>query len=185
MSQELTPKKPILIAAITGAFGAKGEVRIKSFTDEPAACLDYAPFVNEAGEEVLRIAKSRPVKGGFALKCKGIQYRDQAEALRGTKLYCLAGALPKQDADEFYHLDLVGLSVVSHDGQPLGRVHAVQNYGASDLLEICETPKVKGSWMLPFTLAHVPQVDLDEKQIVLADWQEYLPDVKAAKKGGA
>ncbi len=172
----------IFVAAITGAFGARGEIKIKSFTDDPAACLTYAPFVDEAGEVILKITKTREVKGGFAVRSPGVQYRDQAEALRGTKLYCLRSQMPEPDEDDFYHSDLVGLNVVSLEEQPLGRIEAVRNYGASDLLEITDTPNVKGSWSLPFTQAHVPVINLTTGQVVLADWQVFLPEPKKDKK---
>lgn len=172
----------IFVAAITGAFGAKGEIKIKSFTDDPAACLAYAPFVDEQGQVVLKINKWREVKGGFAVRSPGIQYRDQAESLRGTKLYCLRTKFPVPDDDEFYHSDLVGLKVVSTDGQPLGKIEALHNFGASDLLEICDTPDVIGSWTLPFNLAHVPKVDIAAGIVSLADWQDFLPEEKQDKK---
>jgi len=170
----VTPQT-IFVAAITGAFGAKGEIKIKSFTDEPAACLAYAPFVDEQGQVILKINKWREVKGGFAVRSPGIQYRDQAEALRGTQLFCLREQMPEPDEGEFYNSDLVGLAVFGPDAQPMGRVKAVLNFGASDLLEICDTPEVKGSWVLPFTLAHVPVVSLADQRVEIADWETYLP----------
>ncbi|VAV90221.1 16S rRNA processing protein RimM [hydrothermal vent metagenome] len=174
----------ILVAAITGAFGARGEIRLKSFTNEPAACLSYAPFVDVDGKVILKISKPRQVKGGFAVRSPGVQYRDQAEALRGTKLYCLREVLPAPEKDEFYHSDLLGLSVFSADDVLMGRIADVQNYGASDLLEICDTPNVTANWTLPFTLAHVPLVDVPGKKVSIQDWQEFLPDKNAKPKQG-
>ncbi|MBL1431646.1 MAG: 16S rRNA processing protein RimM [Robiginitomaculum sp.] len=179
----VTPQT-IFVAAITGAFGAKGEIKIKSFTDDPAACLAYAPFVDEQGQVILKINKWREVKGGFAVRSPGIQYRDQAEALRGTKLYCLRDKMPVTDDDEFYHSDLVGLKVKSAENQALGKIEAVHNFGASDLLEIYDTPDVKGTWVLPFTLMHVPKIDIAAGTVVVADWQDYLPEEKQDKKPG-
>jgi 16S rRNA processing protein RimM len=171
----------ILVAAIAGAFGAKGEIKLKSFTEDPATCLAFAPFVDEAGEVVLKISKPRPIKGGFAVRSPGIQYRDQAAALQGTKLYALREAMPEPSEDEFYHSDLIGLSVFSVEGDTLGKVEAVYNYGASDLLEISGTPGISASWTLPFTKAHVPLVDIRQKQLNVADWQDYLPEKKPQK----
>ncbi|MBL4595007.1 MAG: 16S rRNA processing protein RimM [Robiginitomaculum sp.] len=178
----LEPSHTVFIAAIAGAFGAKGEIKIKSFTQDPAACLEYAPFVDEAGKEILKISKPRVIKGGFAVRSPGIQYRDQAEALRGTKLYCLRSQLRKPEEDEFYHSDLVGLQVQSAEGQILGQITAIHNFGASDLLEITGTPDVAEDWTLPFTLAHVPTVDIAAKTVIIADWQRFLPEAKAQKK---
>ena len=102
--------------------------------------------------------------------------------MRGTKLYCLRDKFPAPDDDEFYHSDLVGLKVVSTDGQALGKIEALHNFGASDLLEICDTPNLVGSWTLPFNLMNVPKVDIAAGKVVLADWQDYLPEEKQDKK---
>lgn len=177
------PPKTILIGAIAGAFGANGEIKLKSFTADPAACLSYAPFMDEAGEVILQITKSRPIKGGFAVRSPDVRYRDQAEALRGTQLYCLRDDLTPTEEDEFYHSDLIGLVVVSTDKQLLGKIKDVHNYGASDLLEIVDTPNIQASWNIPFTLAHVPEIDLELGHIILADWSDYLPEVKPDSKG--
>ncbi len=172
----------VLVAVVTGAFGAKGEIKVKSFTDDPAACMTYAPFVDEQGQVILEINKWRTVKGGFAVRSPDIKYRDEAAALRGTRLYCLREQLPEPEPDEFYNSDLIGLTVFGPDDKPMGRIGDVLNFGASDLLEICDTPGVKGSWMLPFTMDHVPVVSITEQKVQITNWQDFLLDSKETSK---
>ena len=167
--------KPVLVAAIAGAFGVRGEVRIKSFTENPAACLDYAPFTDAAGKEILHISASRPVKGGFAVRAQEVQTREQAMALKGTPLYAPRARFAALAGEDYYQSDLVGLRVEDEAGKPLGRIKAVLNFGAGDVLEIAGAPGVQASWTLPFTRACVPVVDVDGGKVVLLDVQDYLP----------
>ncbi len=167
-------QKPILVAAIAGAFGVKGEVRLKSFTQDPAACLAYAPFVDVSGKEILHITSSRKIKDGFAIFTDEIKTREQAEANKSTKLYALREAFAEPDEGDFYQSDLVGLRAEDENGAALGRIKAVVNYGASDLLEISGTPDVPGSWTIPFTRVYVPVVDIDGGKVVLADAKAFF-----------
>ena len=160
-------QKPILVAAIAGAFGVKGEVRLKSFTQNPAACLAYAPFVDKDGKPVLHIKASRKIKDGFAVFADEISTREDAEACKSTKLYALREKFTEPAEDDFYQSDLQGLRVEDGHGKALGRIKAVVNFGASDLLEIVDTPGVDGSWNLPFTRDHVPVVDIAGGKVVL------------------
>lgn len=162
-------QKPILIAAIAGAFGVKGEVRLKSFTENPAACLDYAPFTDVAGKIILTLSTARAYKDGAIITAPQIPTREAAEALKSTKLYALRERFAEPDEDDFYHADLIGLKAIGEDGQDLGHVKAVLNFGASDLLEIAGTPGAPQGWTLPFTRYHVPKVDVPGKLLVLHD----------------
>lgn len=176
--------KTVLVGAIAGAFGVRGEVRIKSFTQNPASMLDLAPWRDEHGRVVMEITGSRPVKGGFAVKSPQVQTREDAQAMKSTKLFCLRDQLPPPDEDEFYHVDLIGLAVESADGAALGQVKAVRNHGAGDLLEIAGTPGEKKTWMIPFTRANVPELDFAGGKVVIADWENYLPDGNAKPEAG-
>jgi 16S rRNA processing protein RimM len=169
-------QKPILVAAIAGAFGVKGEVRLKSFTQDPAACLSYAPFVDKDGKPVLTITSSRKIKDGFAVYADEVKTREEAEAKKSTKLYTLREKFAEPQSDDFYQADLLGLSVENENGDGLGRIKAVVNYGASDLLEIFDTPDIQGSWNVPFTRHHVPLVDIAGGKVVLRDIEVYIPD---------
>lgn len=159
------PDELVLVGAIAGAFGVQGEVRLRSFTGEPDAIVDYAPFFHADGKSALTPTSWRPVKDGIAVIAPEVKSREDAMALRNTKLYVPRSALPLADEDEFYHVDLIGLSVEALDGSPLGKVRSVLS-GPQDLLDIDGTPGAKSSWYLPFTKALVPIVDLARKRLV-------------------
>lgn len=158
------PDDLICIGAIAGAFGVHGEVRVKSFTAVPEDIADY-PLTTEDGTKRFDLTLSRPVKNGFAARLSGVLTREQADALRGTQLYTPRTALPGLPDDEFYHADLIGLSVYDTGGTLLGQVKSVQNHGATDLLEL-HGAGLKGTVFLPFTKAAVPTVDLAARRIV-------------------
>jgi len=155
----------ILVGRVAGAFGVKGEVRITSFTAEPLALVAYRTLLREDGQVALTLTGGRAAKGGVVARAREIATREEAEAARGLKLYIPRAVLPEpDDADEFYIADLVGLEVVSPDGERLGRVRSVRDFGAGDLLEIA--PVAGESWWLPFTREAVPEVSIAERRIV-------------------
>jgi 16S rRNA processing protein RimM len=155
----------ILVARVAGAFGVKGEVRLTSFTADPMALVGYRDLKRENGAPGLTLLTGRPHKGGVVGRAKEIETREQAEALRGLQLYIPREALPEpQDEDEFYLVDLIGLSVETPQGEPLGVVRTVQDFGAGDLLEI--QPPQGASWWLPFTREAVPEVRLSERKVI-------------------
>ncbi|MCI4661130.1 MAG: ribosome maturation factor RimM [Neomegalonema sp.] len=160
------PQSLVCIGAIAGAFGVRGEVRIKPFTDAPEAIGDYGPLYTEDGARCFEISLSRSVKGGLAVWLSGVKTREQAEAMRGTRLFVPRAALPDpEEEDDFYHADLVGLRVEDLNGADLGKVRSVQNYGAGDFLEIFR-PGARRTALLPFTLAAVPKVDVAGGRII-------------------
>ncbi|MFM7656232.1 MAG: ribosome maturation factor RimM [Paracoccaceae bacterium] len=161
MSQER-----ICVGAITGAFGVAGEVRLKSFCAEPTAIADYGPLSTKDGARSFTVKLTRPVSGGLGARLSGVKTKEEADALRGTELYVDRARLPKLLDDEFYHSDLIGLEAVDTGGVVLGRVVAVHNHGAGDILEIAGAGR-KAALMLPFTLAAVPTVDLGAGRIVV------------------
>lgn len=154
----------IVVGAITGAFGVKGEVRLKSFCANPEDIANYSPLFTEEGVEYT-VKITRPVKGGFAARLSGIRYKDQADDLRGKKLYADRDLLPNLPDDEYYYSDLIGLEVRDTGGESLGKVAAIDNHGAGDILEI-RGPGIKGSALLPFTKAAVPTVDLKAGRLI-------------------
>jgi len=153
----------ICIGAIAGAFGVHGEVRLKSFCTDPVDIATYTPITTEDGKRSFTIELTRPVTGGLGARLSGVATREEAEALRGVTLWAPRSALPSLPDDEFYHADLIGLEVVDTGGVALGRVRAIYDHGAGDILEV-----VGGgtTLMLPFTRAVVPTVDLTAKRIV-------------------
>ncbi|MEL7000129.1 MAG: ribosome maturation factor RimM [Pseudomonadota bacterium] len=164
----------ICVGAIAGAFGVRGEVRIKSFCAEPRAIADYGPLSAEDGRR-FDVKITREVKGGFAARLAGVPTREAAEALKGTRLYAPRDCLPALPDDEFYHADLIGLSVLDTGGADLGKVRAVHDFGAGDVLDIVGGSK---PLMLPFTRSAVPTVDLTLGRLVadLSDIEETADD---------
>lgn len=155
----------VCVGAIAGAFGVRGEVRLKSFTADPTAIADYAPLTTEDGSRSFDLSLGRQVKGGFAARLSGVLTKEEADALRGTQLFAPRDRLPTLPDDEFYHADLIGLDVYDTGGERLGRIKAVHNNGADDLLEVFG-PGLKNTVLLPFTRAVVPTVDLSAGRIV-------------------
>ncbi|MEL7116422.1 MAG: ribosome maturation factor RimM [Pseudomonadota bacterium] len=155
----------VCVGAIAGAFGVQGEVRLKSFCAEPEAVGTYGPLWAEDGSRQFALTLSRPIKAGFAARIDGVRSKEAADALRGTRLYAPRDALPDLPDDEYYHADLIGLDVYDTGGVKLGRVKAVLNHGASDILEVA-VPGQSEVAMLPFTLEAVPTVDLSQRRII-------------------
>lgn len=155
----------LCVGAIAGSFGVRGEVRLKSFCAEPEAIATYGPLATEDGAREFSVRIVRSVKNGFAARLGGVATKEQADALKGTRLYVDRDRLPAPADDEYYHADLIGLDVFDTGGTRLGRVKSVLNHGATDLLEI-HGPGLKQTILLPFTLAAVPTVDLSAGRII-------------------
>lgn len=158
----MAPAGRICVGAIAGAFGVQGEVRLKSFTSDAQDVASYGPLTTEDGKRAFQIKLTRSVAGGLGARLSGVETREQAEALKGTTLWAPREVLPNLADDEFYHTDLIGLEVFDTGGQPLGRVRAVYDHGAGDILEVVG----KDILLLPFTRAVVPTVDLTVGRIV-------------------
>jgi 16S rRNA processing protein RimM len=158
-------KDLICVGSIAGAFGVRGEVRLKSFTADPTAIADYAPLTTLDGSRDFDVVLTGAVKNGLTARMSGVVTKEDADMLRGTELYVPRDRLPSLPDDEFYHADLVGLLVFDTGGTLLGTVRAVQNHGATDLLEIMGAG-LKTTVLLPFTRQAVPTVDLASGRIV-------------------
>lgn len=153
----------VCVGAISGAFGVRGEVRIKSFCANPEDIENYSPLLTEDKREYpLKI--TRAVKGGFAANI-GLRNKEDADAMRGTRLYTTRSKLPELPDDEYYQSDLIGLEVVDTGGVLLGKVKAVLNHGAGDILEIAGAGRSQPV-LMPFTLEAVPTVDLAARRII-------------------
>ena len=155
----------ICVAAIAGAFGVHGDVRLKSFTADPMAVQDYGPLTSEDGTRSFDVELTAEIKNGFAARLSGVDTKDAADALKGIRLFAPRDRLPNLPDDEYYHADLIGLDVYDTGGTSLGKVKSVQNHGASDLLEL-QVPGQSRTTLLPFTMAVVPTVDLASGRIV-------------------
>lgn len=156
----------VCVGAIAGAFGVKGEVRLKSFCAEPEAIETYGPLSSEDGSGHYDVKITRPIKNGFAAKLSGIASKEAADNLAGTRLYAPRERLPGLPDDEFYHADLIGLSVLDTGGVTIGKIKAVLNHGAGDLLEI-SGPDITPPVLLPFTRESVPTVDVNAGRIIV------------------
>jgi 16S rRNA processing protein RimM len=157
----LAQDKPVTLAAIAGAHGVTGEVRLKLFGEGVAALKRHKSFND--GALTLKSLRDDG-KGGAIARFAEIADRTGAETLRGTELTVPRAALPPLEEGEYYHADLIGLAAVSDAGEPLGSVAAVENFGAGDILEI-ERPDGK-RFMVPMTLDAVPE--WDGERVVIA-----------------
>jgi 16S rRNA processing protein RimM len=164
----------VLIGAIAGAFGVKGEIRVRSFTGDPEALIDYGPFLDAKGKTVLTVKSWRALNDGLAIIAKEVATREDAMAMRNVKLFVPRDRFPEADDDEYYHVDLIGLRVEALDGAPLGTVKNIIP-GVQDLLDIASP---RGPWLLPFTQALVPIVDISGKRLVADVPDGLLPDEK-------
>jgi 16S rRNA processing protein RimM len=157
----------ICVAQIGAAHGIRGEVRLRSFTQDPMAITSYGPLESEDGARRFTIEALRPAKDHFVARLAGIADRDAAETLTNLKLYVSRDRLPPiADEGTYYHADLVGLLAVTPDGAALGTVTAIHNFGAGDLVEIKAESGGK-VLMVPFTDAAVPEVDMKARRIVV------------------
>lgn len=153
-----------MLAAVTGAHGIAGEIKVKLFTD------DLARFASvDVGGRSHRITSVRPAGKAAVARLAGVTTRDAAEALRGQTITVDRSALPPLEPGEYYHSDLLGLPAVSDGGDPLGRVVAVDNFGAGDVIEI-ERPDGK-RFMVPMTIEAVPDWS-DERMVIAADFAQ-------------
>lgn len=162
----LTMKNAVLLGRLGAAHGVRGEIRLQSFTADPSAISSYGPLFDASGARRFVIAALRPLgKEMFVARLKGVADRAGAEALTGVELYLPRAALPAPEEDEFYLADLEGLRAETCDGETLGVVIAVRNFGAGDLLEI-RPPSGGETLLLPFTKAVVPIVDVAGGRVV-------------------
>ena len=159
-------KERICVGALAGAFGVRGEVRLKSFCVPPEAIAEYGPLFDEKGERKFTIQLTGQTKNALSARLTGISTKEEADAARGLRLFADRDALPSLPDDEFYHADLIGLSAFDTGGEKLGRIKAVLNHGAGDLLELDLGPG-KASVLVPFTMAIVPTVDLSAGHVVI------------------
>ena len=164
----------ICVGAISGAFGVKGEVRLKSFCADPAAIADYGALSSEDEKQSFEVTLIKPISQGYAAKLSGVRSKEAADLLKGVRLFASRDNLPNLPDDEFYHVDLIGLAVFDTGGVQIGHVKAMHDHGAGDLMEV-EGPGLKSSAMLPFTQACVPTVDLESGRVVVDPPDGALP----------
>ena len=157
----------VVIAAIAGAHGIRGNVRIRSFTGVPNDCFSYGPLLDEEGQVLLDPQHFHPSKNHFVVTPKKPKQKEEWDVLKGVLLHVEASILPETDDDEFYTRDLVGLSVFAGGAEAIGNVKAVHDFGAGDILEINLIAEPK-SLMVPFTQEDVPIVDINNGRLVVS-----------------
>jgi 16S rRNA processing protein RimM len=155
----------ICVARIGAAHGVRGAVKLWTFTEDPFAVKRYGPLATKDGVRSFEVATAREAKGHLVATLKGVATREEAERLNGIELYIAREKLPETDADEYYHADLIGLAAVNAADEPIGRVTAIHNFGAGDIIEIA--PPNGATMLLPFTNAVVPTVDLAGGRVVI------------------
>lgn len=167
-------KTPICVARIGAAHGVRGAVKLWTFTEDPLAVKQYGPLTTKDGARQFEVTHVREAKDHLVATLKGIATREDAERLNGVELYIARDRLPETDDDEYYHADLIGLAAVNAADEPLGRVIAIHNFGAGDIIEIA--PAKGATMLLPFTNAVVPTVDLAGGRVVIELPQEIEGD---------
>ena len=158
--------KLVLLGEITGAHGIRGDVLVRTYTAEPEAIASYGDVTDASGLKRYSIRVVRVTDKGIVARINAIADRNGAEALRGTKLYIERKQLPPAAEQEYYYDDLIGLRAIAPDGQSIGTVVAVQNFGAGDLLEV-QPASGAATEFIPFVDEWVPHVDVAAGTIVI------------------
>ncbi len=160
----------ICVARIGAAHGVRGEVKLWPFTEDPLAVLNYSPLSTKDGTRHFEVVRARVAKDHLVATLKGVASRDDAARVNGIELYIPRDALPETDEGEYYHADLIGLRAIGAQGGEIGKVIAIHNFGAGDIIEIA--PPQGPTLLLPFTDAVVPSVDLAQGHVVIEMPQE-------------
>jgi 16S rRNA processing protein RimM len=167
---------PVCVARIGAPHGVRGAVKLWTFTEDPLAVQRYGPLASKDGARRFEVTHVREAKGYLVATLKGVDSREDAERLNGLELYVAREKLPATEPDEYYHADLIGLAAVNAAGEPIGRVTAIHNFGAGDIIEIA--PSSGPTMLLPFTNAVVPVVDIAAGRVVI----ELPPEIDGEEK---
>lgn len=169
------PEDRVVVGSIAGAFGVRGEVRLKSYCSDPEAIAEYTPLYTKDGRSFPVVVLTGITNNGLTAHMDGIVTKEDADALKGTELFASRDVMPDLPDDEFYYTDLIGLSVFDTGGNDLGTVKTVVNHGATDLLEVTKMG-YRDTVLLPFTKAAVPTVDIAAGRIVADPPEGLFPD---------
>lgn len=174
-------RSTVCVGQIVGVHGVRGLVKLKSFTEDPAAIAGYNPLMDPTGTRSFTVELQSAMKDYWLARVQGVSDRTAAEALRGLLLHVDRDRLPPpEDEEEFYHADLIGLSVERPDGSGIGTVIALHNFGGGDMLEV-NLPE-RRTVMVPFTKALVPVVDVAGGRIVADLTDDLLAPPDAAEQ---
>jgi 16S rRNA processing protein RimM len=162
----------VCVGVIGAAHGVRGEIRVKSHTQDPKAIGAYGDLTDKTGKNVFKLTALRALKDDMlVVRLTGVDSREDAEKLNRVELFARREQLPPPSDDEFYHDDLVGLEALTREGDRLGRIVALRNFGAGDILEIAP-PTGGETLLLPFTKAVAIEIDLGGGRIIIAPPQE-------------
>lgn len=168
-----TPKRLVCLGKILGAHGVRGSVRIKSFTANPRDIASYGPLCSMDGKQSFHIIIRGVSRGAVLADITDITDRTQAEQLTGRELFIERNSLPPTEDDEFYHTDLIGLTVKTLDGQEFGKIKNISDHGAGDIIEIQRSNAQ--SIFFPFTREVVPNIDVSKGFMTIAPPRETEP----------
>ena len=166
----MTKAARICVAKVGAAHGVRGEVRLWPFTEDPMSVIDYGPLSTKDGARQFEVVRARIAKDHLVAVIKGIATREDAARINGLELYIDRDKLPETDEGEYYHADLIGLRALDPAGAEIGKVLAIHNFGAGDIIEIA--PSQGTTWLLPFSNEVVPTVDLASGHVVIVKPQE-------------
>jgi 16S rRNA processing protein RimM len=166
--------RDVLLAAVIGAQGLKGEVKAKVFTATPDSLPRYGVLHTKDGRKLSITAFRTSKEGEAVIAFEGIRDRNAAEALKGTELFVSRNALPDADDDEFYHADLIGLEAQDSEGRVIGKISALHNFGAGDVMEIALPDG--DHVLIAFTRETVPTINVAEGFVMVAVPEDDEPD---------
>ena len=168
----------VCVGRIGAAHGVRGQVKLWTFTEDPLSVTRYGRLATKDGARQFEVTHAREAGGYLVATLKGITTRSEAERLNGVELYVARDRLPETADGEYYHADLIGLAAVTTTGEPLGRVVAIHNFGAGDIIEIA--PPDGATMLLPFSNAVVPAVDVAGGCVVIERPREIESDDPSA-----
>jgi 16S rRNA processing protein RimM len=174
MVQRQGDREWVCVAAVAGAHGLRGVLKLRCFTERPEDVAAYGPVFDRHGNRLFELEVIGPAPGGVLARADQIRDRNAAEALRGPEVFVPRAALPDLPPDEFYYSDLEGMEALHPDGSRFGVVHRVDNFGAGDVIEVLVDDGRRLS--LPFTRETVPSIDLESRRLVVE-----MPDEMVAE----
>lgn len=160
----MSAERQICVGQILGAHGVRGQAKLASFTDNVEDVASYGALSDEAGGRSFTITLGAWNKTHFICTLSSVATREQAEALKGTKLYVPRSRLPRPKAGQYYYADLIGLEARLASGEVFGKVLDMKNFGAGDIIEIS---RPGGSELLPYNKDVVSKVEVEAGYLVI------------------
>lgn len=162
----------VAVGIFVGAHGIKGQLKLRSYTAIPEDILAYGALLNKEGTKRFELNLDGATKHGLIVSLKGLKDRNAAELLKGTEVFADRAHMPEPDEEEFYYDQLIGLEVRDSEGKNLGKITALYDFGAGDIIEILLADSAKKE-MYPFTRQNFPAIHIDEG-FIRADLPEVL-----------